>query len=203
MVTLISNAEHKALTTLERAKIFLDISGDSKDGLLTLLINQVTQFIESYVGNLLSQTYTQELLDGGRTLALANVPVTSFTTLQRNDSGDASENWQTIDEDEYFVDEESGLITMANGCDFLPGTQRYRATYVAGYKIDYANENDLTKHTLPAHIELACHMLLSGRMNTRKSQGLESAKVGDVSMTFRAIANANQEVTDILDSYGV
>lgn len=212
MPTLLDNSTHKALTTLARAKIFLDISGDSKDGLITMLINQATGFIESYCKrNFLQQTYTDEVYDGtgGDTLVLKQNPVASVTRLQVNTSGDSSPAWQTIDSNNYFVDA-SGLVRLNNPVagfldqdagSFLPDPQKYRVTYAAGYLIDFANENDPTKHTLPQDLEYACQLLVSGKMNTRKSGGLTAARVGDISMTFRDLAQGDPEVKAILERY--
>jgi len=212
MVTLLNNSTQKALTTLARAKSFLEISGGSKDDVLSILINQVTGSIEQYLKRkLLSQTYTNEVYDGpgGDTLVLRQFPVTTFTQLQVNVSGDSSADWQTIDSARYFSYED-GRVTLnvaipgfLDGRDgyFTKAPKKYRATYVAGFLIDFDNENNPVLHTLPQELEYACLKMLSAVFNSRKSEGLQSIKVGDISMTFKKAVMGDQEVKDILGKY--
>jgi hypothetical protein len=212
MVTLINNSTQKALTTLERAKIFMDLSGDSKDGLLTLLANQATGFIEQFLKrSLLNQVYTNEQYDGSGsdTIVLRNAPVTAFASLQVNTSGDSTADWQTIDANNYFWYDD-GRVKLnnpiagfldADAGTFLSDPKKYRATYTAGFLIDFANENDPTKHTLPQEIEYACLKLMSAIFNSRKAEGLQSAKVGDISMTYRKAAFSDEDIMDILGKY--
>lgn len=212
MVTLINNSTQKALTTLERAKSFLEISGDKKDTALTMIINQITGSIEQYLKRrLLSQTYTDEKYDGSGTnlIILNQFPVSAFTELKVNTSGDASESLQTIDSARYFwyPDGRVVLNTAIPGFlderagEFIQAPNKYRATYVAGYLIDFDNENDITKHTLPSELEYACLKMVSGVFNSRKNEGLESVKVGDIAMKFKDMSMSDKEINDILGKY--
>src|SRR3990167_8793398 len=152
MATLINNSTRKAFTTLARAKAFLGISNDSKDTLLTILINHITGFIEAYLKrSLLSQTYTNEEYDGTgtETLVLKQFPVTAISSLQVNTSGDSSDSWQTIDSQNYFWYADgrimlnnpvAGFLDQDAG-SFIQEPQKYRVSYTAGYKIDFDNEN--------------------------------------------------------------
>lgn len=212
MATLLNNTQQKAFTTLARAKAFLGISGDSKDTVLTMLINQITGTIESYCGRrFLRQTFTDEEYDGtGREeLVLKQYPVTSITRLQVNTAGDNSDSWDTINSSDYFWYEE-GRLRLNNSQDrfldrdagyFLDHPQKYRVTYVAGYLIDFDQENTPASHTLPQEIEYVTLKLLSAYMNTRQSEGLSSAKVGDVAMSFKGEIMKDDEVKEILGKY--
>lgn len=212
MATLIDNSVQKAFTTLARAKSFLEISGDSKDTLLTMLINQITGFIEAYTKrNFLSQTYTNEEYDGSgtSTIVLRQFPVTAVSSVQVNTSGDSSDAWQTINSINYFWDADgrirlnnpvAGFLDQ-NAGTFLDDPQKYRVSYTAGYKIDFSQENTPASHNLPQEIEYVTLKLLSKRMNTRKGEGLSSAKVGDISMSFRAGVEQDPEVKEILEKY--
>lgn len=212
MATLLNNSTQKALTTLARAKAFIDIGSDSKDTILTMLINQATGFIERYTKrSLLSQTYTNEIYDGTgtREIVLLQFPVTAITSLQVNAGTIGSPDWQTVGSDRYGYYSD-GRVTLASAFQaflatdagtFIDGPQRYRVTYTAGYLIDFDNENDPTKHTLPQELEYACLQLMSGFMNTRKSQGMSAAKVGDVSMSFKGVVAVDPEVKGILEKY--
>ncbi len=212
MVTLLNNTTQKALTTLDRAKAFLEISGDKKDGVLTLLINQITGSIEQFLKRrLLSQTYTDEKYDGSGSpvLVLRQFPVTAFTNLKINNAVDSSESLATINSSAYFWYED-GRVVLTNTvptfayerlASFIQAPNKFRATYVAGYLIDFDNENDPTKHTLPAELEYACLKFVSAVFNSRKNEGLESIKVGDIAMKFRDTAMNDQQVSDILNKY--
>ncbi len=177
-----------------------------------MLINQATGFIETYCKrNFLRQTYTNEVYDGtgGDSLVLKQYPIVTVSDLSVNAGTIGDPDWDTVESGRYgFYDD--GRITFASafqaflasdGGTFIEGPQRYRATYVAGYLIDFNNENDPTKHTLPQDLEYACLLLVSGKMNLRKSGGLTSARVGDISMTFRDLADGDPEVKAILERY--
>lgn len=212
MATLIDNAQQKALTTLDRAKAYLGISGDSKDTFLTMVINQATGFAEAFCKRrFLRQTYTNEVYDGSGTpeIVLKQFPVATLSSLQVNAGTIGSPSWQTIDATLYGFYED-GRITLgspeasflsAPGGSFLCEAQKYRATYAAGYLIDFDHENDPTLHTLPQEVEYAVLKLVGARLNTSKSEGLESAKVGDISMSFRKVVDQDGDVKAILEKY--
>lgn len=212
MTTILDNATQKALTTIARVKIFMGVSGDSKDAKLTQLINQVTGFIEQYTKrNMLSQTYTDEEYDGTGidTLILRQFPVTTFTQLQVNSATDNSDSWETINASRYFAGEDGrvrfatskGSFLSTDSGFFIEDKNKYRVTYDAGFLIDFANENDPTKHTLPQEIEYAAHKLISGAFNLSKGQGYKSHKVGDISAVFNKELFEDKEIKSILNKY--
>jgi len=212
MATLLNNPTQKALTTLARLKAFLGTSGDSKDTMYTILINQATGFIERYTKRrLLTQTYTNEEYDGTGTgtLVLRQFPVTAFTKLEVNTSGDSSDAWQEADGNTYHWYEDGRVVLVGPtdnflsqyGGKFVCEPNKYRVTYTAGYKIDFDNENDTTRHTLPQELEYACMQLTGGYVNNSKGLGLSSAKVGDVAMTFRQGVSDSPEIKEILGKY--
>lgn len=202
MATLLNNSQQKALTTLARAKVFLGIGTTTKDDLLTQLINQATGFIERYTKrNLTSQTYTNLEMDGTGTqsLLLPHYPVRTFTILEVNQATDNTDDWTTIDAADYFVDTDSGLIRRVT--KFTEAPNKYRATFVAGYLIDFASENDPALHTLPFELELACHILVSAAFNRGRSGGIERETIGDSTVVWQKEVFQNKEIKDILDKY--
>lgn len=214
MPTILNNSSHKALTTLARTKTFLGIGSDKYDSLLIQLINQVTGFVEKFTArNFLRQTYTNEEYDGSGTdtLLLKNFPVASVTTLQFNRAADNTDDWETIGTDRYFAKEDGRIILVGRSGAFLDvdagyfidAPNKYRATYVAGYLIDFNNENDPAQHTLPEDIEYLTHMLVSSLFNTRKSVGFSSAKVGDQSISLRKAVFESPDIKEILEKYRV
>lgn len=211
MATLISNSTQKALTTLARAKSFLDISGDKYDTVLTMLINQATGFIEGYINrSLLSQSYV-EVRDGSgaQEMVLWQTPVTTLAKLEVNSNTIGDPSWQTIDSSRYgwYSDGRIKFSTAfsaflaSESAYFLEGPQRYRITYTAGYLIDFDNENNAALHTLPQDIEYACLKLVSAIFNTRKAEGLVSATVDRLNMRYRGTVMSDPELKDILSGY--
>lgn len=211
MATILNNSTQKALTTLARAKSFLGISGDSQDTVLIMMINQVTGFIETYTKRrMLRQTYTDEKYDGTGfdTLVLKQWPVSALSALKENTSTPGDPSYQTIDSSRYTYYEDGRVVFGSGGDRFIAGSEtfiddpkRYSATYTAGYLISFDNENDPAQHTLPQEIEYACLKLMSAQFNRRKSEGLDSARVGDIQMSFRATVSSDPEIKEILSKY--
>ena len=192
-----------ALTTLARAKMFLSISGDTYDGILTMLINQVTGYLESYLKRPIKQaTYTHELYNGTGTnkLILKTYPVASITSIEERNSPDNVDEWTTINSQYYQVDLDNGVVTYTAG-RFIETPNRYRITYIAGYLIDFNNEANSSLHTLPQELEYVCHKLISAVFNTRKGEGITSQKVGDISVVYNQTVFGSKEISDILEGF--
>ena len=128
-----------ALTNLNDVKETLGISsGDtSKDNLIKRKINQATEMIEKYCNGrrFKNTTYTNEEYDATNSnqLILRQYPITSTETLalQRRDSSQNEDSWDTVDTEHYFVDEGAGVV---DGNFSLSGRwNRYRVTYSAGF----------------------------------------------------------------------
>lgn len=203
MPTLYSSNTKKALTTLARCKLFMGISSDAYDGLITMLINQTTDFVERYCKrSFLSQAYTSEVYDGNGTdtLILKQFPVTAFSSLQYRNSNDNTDSWTTYNATSDYMWQEDGRVIFLGGktIDF---PKKYRATYTAGYLIDFDNENTAASHTLPGEIEYACQKLVSAAFNTRRAEGFQSTSQGDTSVTLKAKLHDDDETRAILDKY--
>lgn len=178
------------LVTLANVKTYLGIDNSESDDVLNLLISQATSFVETKVGrNLESEVYTDEEYDGTgiRELKLVNFPVTVFTRLQRNDAGDNSDNWTSEDAEDYWVENDTGIITKINR--FLRGKFKYRATYTAGYT------------TIPADIQWVAMSVISYVFRMRKVAGMKAESLGDHSVTMEESILRDSHLTDILDSY--
>lgn len=191
----------------------MGISSDTRDTQLIMLINHVTAFMERYCKRTFkSATYTNEVYDGTGTkeLILKNFPVTSFTQLQFNRAANNEADWETVDANRYFVDNNSGVITLAGtvgtfldveaGC-FVQAPQKYRATYVAGYLIDFANEANASLHTLPQELEYICLKLVASGLNSARAQGIASQRVGDTAVTFSRELFSDSDMKTMLDKY--
>jgi uncharacterized phiE125 gp8 family phage protein len=197
----------KALTTLARLKTYLEVSGTSKDALLTMILYGAWKFIEKYTGRSFARAVrTSELYDGHDTdkLILKAAPVISGETftLQRRTTGLNEDAWETIDTEEYFIDYDKGIITM--NTKFVAGTQNYRVTYTAGYYV--AKDTQYQDGTndeldLPYDIEMACWKLCSQEYANRKNQGRISERVRDMAVTYAKAIDKDEELKSTLGLY--
>lgn len=203
MPTLLNNSTQKALSTLARVKLYLGIGSDKYDGLLTMLLNDATGFIERFCKrSFLSQTYTSEVYDGSGTdtIVLNQFPVTAVSAFQYRDYEDNTDQWSSFDSTDEFRWFEDGRIQLIAG-KFSETPKKYRVTYVAGYKIDFDNENNPSLHTLPFEIEAACLKIVGAVFNTRRLEGLESESIGDSSVKVKMAVFNDPEIKGILEKY--
>lgn len=128
-----------ALTTKERMKTRLSLSGTGFDTLLDNLILGVTARIQAMTGRrFVYATYTNELHDGcdvyggvRKLLILKNGPVDSVTSVEYNTGTDGDPTWTTMPRDLYIVDLGVGALVFRGG---MPsGFQNVRVTYTGGY----------------------------------------------------------------------
>lgn len=129
-----------ALCSVEDVKetLGIDSGNHTKDNLIKRKINQATDTIESYCNlpynhHFKSGTYTNEEYDGTGTdqLSLKMRPVTNVSSFQRRYSTDNSNSWETIDTEDYFIDEGAGVLDLLFSQS--SNWNKYRVTYIAGY----------------------------------------------------------------------
>lgn len=97
-------------------------------------INQATEMIERFTGRRFKETtYTDEEYDATNSnqLILKQRPITSSVSLGIRDSSLNENDWETVDAERYFSDNNAGLLELS----FNAGGSwnRYRVTYTAGY----------------------------------------------------------------------
>lgn len=183
-----------ALVTLNDVKSFLGITGSGQDTILTLLINMVTEHIEKRCGRRFADTtYTEEEYDGNavKTLQLKNFPVTVTQAfkLEKNGAYDNSDDWEEVDSDEYWVDNDTGIITKTT--PFNKGTKNWRVTYSGSYLI------------IPYDLQFLAMNLIAEAFNKKSIQGIESEKLGDRTVKFAlgSIVDGNSEYQSTLNNY--
>jgi hypothetical protein len=181
-----------AIVSLDNVKSFIGITNSQHDELLKFLINQATDYIESYTGRrFVDTTYTEEKYDGNATqdLVLKQFPVTATETfkLEKNNNFDNTDNWEEVDTDNYWVDNSEGCVHKISL--FNLGKQNYRVTYSAGYD------------TVPFDLQFLACSLVGEIFNKRRAMGIKSEKLGDHSITFAGELAANESLQNIIGNY--
>ncbi len=181
-----------ALTTTAKVKTFLGITVSTYDTLIDSLVNQATDFIESFCGRrrFLSSTYSNEIYDSrnGRCVFLNNYPVSSLTAVEYRGGTVSNPVWNTYSADGYLLYGKEGFVKFYA---VLPEvSQGLRFSYVAGYLIDFANETDYTKHTLPFDLTQLCTELCARSYNLAKAHGIEMMSTEGQMVKFSADSRA-------------
>lgn len=191
-----------ALSTLARTKVFMGIGSDKYDTLLVQFINQTTGFIERFCKRTFKETtYTSEVYDGKGTdtIILAQFPVGSVTSFQYRNTNDETDDWTTFSTADYRTYNDGRLVKVAGLFEDVP--RKYRVTYVAGYKIDFDNEDNSTLHALPSELEYACQKLVASLFNTRKAEGYDLVVIGDSRIKLNSAVLSSDEIKAILEKY--
>ena len=167
-----------ALTTVARVKARLTITVSAHDTILLYLINSVTDFIEGECNRRFKETtYTNEVYSipnaGNGFLVLKQSPVSAVSSLQFRAGLKSNPNWTEFVTDtwELMEDGAPGIIQIYGA--FIQGLNSVRATYTAGYKINFSNYGDLTTHTLPADLTDLAERLVVKSFKRRESEGKE------------------------------
>jgi hypothetical protein len=210
-----------ALTTLQRVKDLLFDPNTTQtaafDTVLTRLINEATNYINNECGRgggFVQQTYTNDTYSidnpSQKFLQLRNTPVFSLTSLQWRAGTPTNPSWTDFIGDQYELidprtDPISGTTWYPSGIVRVYGTlpriynNMIRATYVAGYPVNWANAEDHNTHWLPGDLTNLCENLVIRRFSRRQFAGKSSERIGDASTTWR---NAlDQEDLDIIGQY--
>ena len=181
-----------SLITVGDLKNFMGIDTPIYDEKLTMIVNAMTDYIESRTGRRFKSTAYTEYVngDGSDALQMKQYPITAITSVEENSNSDNSSNWATLATTEYFnignyLD--AGIIKKTAGA--FRGTANYRVTYTAGYT------------TLPSDLKYACYMLASEAFNRSRSAGVKSESLGDHSITFESISMENDNVEKVIQRY--
>ena len=185
-----------ALITLDELKTYLGVSGTENDALYELLINNVTDWIETYTERRFAETaYTDEKYDGCDycKLVLKQYPVNSGETFTIDERLTVGGSFSEITSTDYTVDYPRGIVCWTS--NFKEGCQNYAVTYTAGYS------------TIPNDLKQAAMMLIAGLLDlskgASKTGNVKSETLGDHSVTFGTITENNQAVFLILNKYKI
>jgi Phage gp6-like head-tail connector protein len=201
-----------ALTTLARVKDRLDITITDVDAKLTRMINGATDYIERECGktglenypldgHFAKKTYTNEIysVNGRRQnrLVLNNAPVSALTSFQWRAGTPSNPQWTDFIIDQYELEETgtSGIIRVYGAMPSIYSNM-LRATYTAGYALDWPNAGNFDgshamTHLLPADLTNLCENLVVRIFKRRMLDGKAS----------EAIQGAQTNWRDQLDSF--
>jgi hypothetical protein len=185
-----------ALTTLERAKVFLRREeNDDEDYKISLCVNHASGFIERWCRRKLKSSTATYYVDGAgeRSVALPEWPMTSITSAS-SISGDVDEGSE-IDVS-GVLPHEGGVVTLREEV-FPVGNRNICIVAECGYKTG-VHDSDL------AALELACLILSQVyfvKMNNQAYGATAVGLAGAVSTVDIANENAPPEVVDIMKNY--
>lgn len=189
-----------ALTIPARVKALLGLETNDMDNLIVQIINSVTAFIEGECGGrrFLERTYTNDTYSiyGNRQkyLVLRQTPIKSITSLQYRAGTPDTPNWTNFITNQYELIDPSPIPGNESVLWYPTGVVRVygimpriynnsvRATYVAGYKIDWTNAGDPTKHELPLDLTRVAENIVVRWFKRRdfagkSSQSLEGSSI--------------------------
>jgi len=164
-----------ALTTDQRIKDRLAITTTGHDVLIQRLINAATDFIENQTNRRFKETiYTDEVYSIHGEIQdmvfLKQIPVSEIISAQYRSGSTSDLQWTDFNANDYELldNGESGIVKFYG---LIKGINAVRFTYKAGYKIDFANAGDTSKHTLPADITDLAERLVIRWFKRRESEG--------------------------------
>lgn len=154
-----------ALTTVQRIKDRLALTDTNFDALILRWINASSDFIENYCERRFKETsYSNELYSvenpKAAFIALRQYPVSAISSFQYKVGTPSTPNYTDFLVDNYEIDE-GGRFGLVRVYQHVPtGINSIRASYTAGYKINFANYGDMSTHTLPADLTQVCENLV-------------------------------------------
>lgn len=175
------------LTELETVKRELGTTGVTNDKILYDLIQQASDFIESYTGRVFKQETVTEFLPsrGSRYMILTRTPVNSVNFVEFDGSSVSSTSYEIDDPDSGVIYKESAWANTNISQHFITesysrwGRRDWEIKYTGGYKLPGE-----TGRTLPYDIERACiDLVKTWYLQRTNDPTLKSEKVGDASYT--------------------
>lgn len=195
-----------ALTTKARVKDRLTITTAVQDTLIDRLISAVTDIIESMTNRRFKKTtYTNEIYSvygaNAEYIFLRQIPVTTLTSFQFRAGTVTTPAWTSFLVDTYELLEggKSGIIKVYGGLGgiyggFAGGINQVRATYDAGYLINFADAGSAT-HTLPFDISDLCERLVAKLYKRRESEGKLNEAYDAGSISWKPLLDEEDKLT--------
>lgn len=111
---------------------------------------------------------------------MKNAPVTTITAFQYRTGTRTSPVWVDFNADDYEPLNERGIIKA----DLPAGHQNVKLSYVAGYKIDFSDPYNDTKHTLPFEVSNLCEKMVIKMIKKRESEGKSQETLRDSTINW-------------------
>lgn len=192
-----------ALTTKGRVKDRLIITGVNFDTIIERLISSATDFIERACNRRFKRTtYTNEVYQvrgaptqaGSKYIFLKQSPVSTLTALQYRAGTITSPSWTNFlaNNFELVEDGTTGIIAVYGGV--TSGINQVRATYDAGYLIDFANAGSAT-HTLPFDLSDLCERLVTKLYKRKESEGRQQEAYEGGSVSWKSLLDEEDKET--------
>ena len=191
-----------ALTTNARVKARIEITVSTLDTVIDTMIASVTDFIEQQCGGrrFKETTYTNEVYDGSIVgvnpqplpyLILKNAPIASISAFEYRNGTRTSPVWTAFQDDNYEPMNSRGIVKV----DLPAGYQNIRVSYVAGYKIDFTDEDNVAVHTLPFELSDLAERLVIKRIKRRESEGKSQETLGQSTIAWGAfLEDADKDI---------
>jgi hypothetical protein len=190
-----------ALTSLARVKDRLDIQINDNDAKLIRFINGATDYIERECGktglekypndgHFMQKTYTNEVysVHGSRQqfLILRNAPVSALTSFQWRAGTVTAPSWTDFIPDQYELVEDgtSGIVRVYGTIPRITSNM-LRATYTAGYPIDWENAGNSASHRLPSDLTNLCENIVVRLYKRRMLAGQGSEAISGATISWR------------------
>lgn len=187
------------LVSLSNVKAYLDIDSSvtNFDSLLNILIQDVSDRIQSFLNRQLTKQQRTQYFDAGQKkyyLTAYPIDITSTITVTLDDVD------QTIDSD-YYIWEDEGLLEFDATTSYCEPKQ-IAITYTGGYTASETVVNDKTTYILsvPDAIEYACMLQVAYMFRRRADIGLTSLSMPDGSFS-KLTGGLLPEVKEILMMY--
>lgn len=184
-----------ALTTVDRVRnVRLRIENDGFDVLFANLINAVSDYIEGECNRRFMETDYEELHTvhtyGQQILVLRQAPVSEVTAFEYRSGTKTTPTWNDYDPDSWELDEDAGIIEVNTMLEkFL------RVSYTAGYLIDWENEDDITKHTLPFDLTDLAERIVVKWYKRKEAEGKLSEGFDGAQIAWREGMTKEDEAT--------
>lgn len=206
----------QALTTVDNAKIYLEIEDSSQDTAIEQLINAISNDIASKCNRTFRQsTQTEKITgSGNQIIALGMYPIASVDSVTVNEN--------LIDPSEYEILAECGELLRqdsiwpsaercSQGYHFpvpeinqqpAPEKRNISVAYTGGYILP-SQENIKSDppivRTLPYDLEMACMKMVAIDLQLKGNEHTVSETIGPIQSKF--IADYPQSVLDMIERY--
>lgn len=189
IVTVTTPPSVTKLTTVERVKAELSITGSGDDVLLGSKIEEASSDIDAHLGRTLARaTLTQTIWNVGwaEFIMLDRAPVASITSVTVDDVA--------VDADEYRLDSDTGILYHLDASGFPCGWWSCKSiviVYVAGFLLPGESGRNLPPALESAAVELvASYWSNKGRDPTIKSERVDG--LGQVDYWVGAVGEAGE-----------